>query len=231
MKITYWSDYACPWCYIGVSRLKNAIKELGVESLVTLKMRAYQLDPGAPLKAESDNITKAAARFGVSKEEAMAKMRQMFDMAKANGIEFNYATARNTNTFDAHRLTKLAESKGDEKLLNAMIDRLYKAYFTDNLELADHETLVALAKEAGLDETEVREMLAGDKYGDLVLGDERQSALFGVRGVPFFLAGMYNIPGCIDKDTWIKVLMEVLQASGELDTMSGMACGPDGCDF
>ena len=135
MKITYWSDYACPWCYIGVSRLKNAIKELGVESLVTLKMRAYQLDPGAPLKAESDNITKAAARFGVSKEEAMAKMRQMFDMAKANGIEFNYATARNTNTFDAHRLTKLAESKGDEKLLNAMIDRLYKAYFTDNLSL------------------------------------------------------------------------------------------------
>ena len=230
MKITYWSDYACPWCYIGVSRLKNAIKELGVESLVTLSMKAYQLDPGAPLKAESDNITKMAKRFGVSKEDALARMKQMLDMARDNGLEFNYATARNTNTFDAHRLTKLAESKKDDGLLTAMIDRLYRAYFTDNLELADRETLVRLAVETGLDEGEVRRMLETDAYADLVRGDENQSALFGVRGVPFFIAGMYNVPGCIGKDQWKELLMEVLEKSGELNSFTGMACGPDGCD-
>ncbi len=230
MKITYWSDYACPWCYIGVSRLKNAVKELGVESLVTLSMKAYQLDPSAPLKAESDNITKMAARFGVSKEEALGRMQQMLDMAAANGLEFNYATARNTNTFDAHRLTKLAESKGDSELLTRTIDRLYRAYFTDNLELADRDTLVRLAGEVGLDEEEARQMLEGDTYSDLVLGDERQSGLFGVRGVPFFIAGMYNVPGAIGKDDWKSLLMEVLEKSGELNRFSGMTCGPDGCD-
>ena len=32
MKITYWSDFACPYCYIGEERLLKAIKRLGMEN-------------------------------------------------------------------------------------------------------------------------------------------------------------------------------------------------------
>ncbi|MBP3844973.1 MAG: DsbA family protein [Prevotella sp.] len=45
MKIVYWSDYACPYCYIGETRLKKAIKELGLENEVEIETRAFELDP------------------------------------------------------------------------------------------------------------------------------------------------------------------------------------------
>jgi hypothetical protein len=45
MKITYWSDYACPYCYIGEKRLETAISELGLENDIDIEMRAFELDP------------------------------------------------------------------------------------------------------------------------------------------------------------------------------------------
>ena len=45
MKIVYWSDYACPYCYIGETRLKKAIKKLGLENEVEIETQAFELDP------------------------------------------------------------------------------------------------------------------------------------------------------------------------------------------
>ena len=44
MKITYWSDFACPYCYIGEERLLKAIKRLGMENDIELEMKSYELE-------------------------------------------------------------------------------------------------------------------------------------------------------------------------------------------
>ncbi len=41
MKITYWSDYACPYCYIGEARLKKAIDDIPELKDVEIEMKAY----------------------------------------------------------------------------------------------------------------------------------------------------------------------------------------------
>ena len=51
LNITYWSDFSCPYCYIGETRLKKAISNLGLTDSVTLTPKAFRLDPDAPLKS------------------------------------------------------------------------------------------------------------------------------------------------------------------------------------
>ena len=54
MKITYWSDFACPYCYIGNTRLKRAIKDLDLD--VDFDIRAFELDQNAPHDVESTTV-------------------------------------------------------------------------------------------------------------------------------------------------------------------------------
>ena len=70
MKITYWSDYACPYCYIGEARLKKAIEEIPELKDVEIEMKAFQLDPTVGEHAAGDTQTRFAHKYGISMEEA-----------------------------------------------------------------------------------------------------------------------------------------------------------------
>lgn len=63
MKIVYWSDYACPYCYIGETRLKKAIKELELENEVEIETRAFELDPDAPKTVETITVDRFAMKY------------------------------------------------------------------------------------------------------------------------------------------------------------------------
>lgn len=43
ITLTIWSDFACPYCYIGETRLQRAIEELGLSDQVTIDFRAFEL--------------------------------------------------------------------------------------------------------------------------------------------------------------------------------------------
>lgn len=68
MKITYWSDFACPYCYIGNTRLKRAIKDLDLD--VEFDIRAFELDQNAPKDVESTTVERFAIKYGLSREDA-----------------------------------------------------------------------------------------------------------------------------------------------------------------
>ena len=173
MKITYWSDYACPYCYIGEARLKKAIESIPEMKNVQVEMKAFQLDPSAGEHAVSDTQTRFADKYGISFEAAGRQIETISQMGIAEGLDFRYASTLFTNTMDAHRLTKLAQSKGNPALTERIISALFKAYFTDNKELADKALLQSIGEACGLDAAEVREVLNSDRYRDEVISDEK----------------------------------------------------------
>ena len=88
-----------------------------------------------------------------------------------------------------------------------MLDRLYRAYFTEQRSVFDVESLVSLAGEAGLDATEVREALEGGRYVDAVTRDVNEARSLGVTGVPFFaIDGRYSISGAQATDVFARAL-------------------------
>ena len=88
------------------------------------------------------------------------------------------------NTMKALRLTEHARERG---LHRALHDRLMQAYWAEARDIGDPEQLVALALEAGLEEVEARDVLAGDAYRDRVLASTAHAHSLGVTGVPGFL--------------------------------------------
>jgi predicted DsbA family dithiol-disulfide isomerase len=231
LNITYWSDYACPFCYIGEARLKKALKELGLDKHVRLVMKAFELDPGAGLHAETDTLTRFAQKYGLSEKEAASRIEEISRMGRAEGLDFKYATTLFTNTMDAHRMTKLAQSKEDPTIADRVIDALFRLYFTENRELADKALLQKIGEECGLIPEEVCETLATDKYKRKVLADEREAALYNVHAVPFFIVGRYGIPGALSVEDLKKVIEKTLEESIPQHDAKGMTCGPDSCSL
>ena len=228
MKITYWSDYSCPYCYIGEARLKKAIAEIPELRDVEIEMKAFQLDPTAGEHATGDTQTRFAHKYGISMDEAGQTIEHISQMGIAEGLDFKYATTLFTNTMDAHRLTKLAQSKKDPELADWVIEALFKTYFTDNRELADKELLQRIGEECGLDATEVKEVLDTDRYRDEVLLDEREASRNGVHAVPFFVVGKYGISGAQSTEG-MKATIRKAMEEAEPVVEQGMSCGPDGC--
>lgn len=224
MKIHYWSDYACPYCYIGETRLKNAIEELGIGDDVELEMHAFELDQSAPKEVTGDTLNRFARKYRLSLDAAAERIEDISELGRDLGIDFKYATTLYSNTFDAHRLTKWAHTKG-----NTAIEKLlFDAYFTKNEVLADHDVLVRIAEEAGLDPQEAAEVLATDAFADEVRADEAESRALGVTGVPFFVIdGKVAIPGAMSQDAFKKALEQVRE--DEAVTGKGAACTSDSC--
>ncbi len=97
------------------------------------------------------------------------------------------------NTRDAHRLLHLAAARGRQAEL---AERLHRAYFTEQRSVFDHESLTAIAVEAGLDRAEVEQVLATDAYAAEVAEDEATAHALGANGVPFFVIDRrYGISG------------------------------------
>ena len=230
MIITYWSDYACPYCYIGEARLKRAIKAMELEGRVQLVPRAFELNPAAPREVESDTATRFAAKYRMTLQEAMAQIEHISRLGMAEGIDFRYATTQYTNTFDAHRLMKLALSKNDPELADKTNELLFAAYFTKNLRLAEESVLVEAGIMAGLQESEILEVLRSDRFGLEVRADERAAAERGIGGVPFFIfPGGFSIPGATSFSSFKDALFSAMNFEKSNAIEVPEQCGSNGC--
>jgi predicted DsbA family dithiol-disulfide isomerase len=184
VDVEIWSDIACPWCYVGKRRFEAALAQFEHRDDVNVTWRSFELDPTAPAERTGDRAERLAEKYGMTVEQARAAEQRLTDVAAGEGLPFRFDIARGGNTFDGHRLVHLAETRG---LQDEMKERLLRAYFTEGELMSDHDTLVRLAAEVGLDEQEVRELLAGDRYADVVRADERTAGELGISAVPTFV--------------------------------------------
>ena len=213
MNVTYWSDYACPFCYIGVTHLELALENLGLVSQVQLKMRSFELDPRAPKTCDSDTTERFGAKYGLSPALAAERVAEITQIAHEAGLAgFDYAATRSTNTFDAHRLTKYAQAVEPDRA-GALEHALYDACFCRSLELADYEVLRMVAARAGLNANAVERVLTTRACMQGVRLDEREATMHGVRVVPYFvLGGKTVVPGCVSVERFEELLREALAA-------------------
>jgi predicted DsbA family dithiol-disulfide isomerase len=221
MHIDIWSDVVCPWCYLGKRRLEKALSGFEGRSDVTIAHRSFQLDPTRPKGETTSRRTMLKSKYRLTEERVREMDHNMEVMAAAEGLEYHLTEKGQTgNTLDAHRLVHLAASHGRE---DQMLDRLYKAYFTEQRSVFDVESLVSLAVEEGLDATEVREALESDRYVDAVRRDLEEARMLGVSGVPFFVIdGRYGISGAQATDVFSRALtMAAESATASGDERSG----------
>ncbi|MGG1443327.1 DsbA family oxidoreductase [Brevibacillus laterosporus] len=215
MKVEVWSDFACPFCYIGKQRIEEALDKFAHKDDVEVVFRSFELDPKAQRDVDYDVHDMLVAKYGMSRDQAIAMNENLSGKAKEVGLTFQFDTLILTNTFDAHRLAKYAFKQGK---MNPMAQELFRAYFTDSRHLGDHETLVELAVKVGLDRDEALKLLAGDDYSAEVRADEEEASRLGVSGVPFFVIDRkYAVSGAQSTDMFLNALQTAWKESQSLN--------------
>lgn len=211
MKVEIWSDFACPFCYIGKRRLESALEQFAHRDDIEVEFRSFELDPNAKRDVDYNVNEMLARKYGMTVEQAAANNRNLTEQARAIGLEYHMDKSVLTNSFDAHRLTHYASQFGKR---NEMAERLFKAYFTDGLHIGDHETLANLAAEIGLDREGALAALTGSDFSEEVREDEQFAAQIGVRGVPFFvLDRKYAVSGAQPTEVFLDALEKAYSES------------------
>ncbi len=204
MRIDVWADLVCPWCYLGKRRLERALAAFEHRGEIEVVHRAFELDPGRPRQQTFDRVASLAAKYGMTEERARAMEEEMERRAAGDGLEYHLVGAVVGNTFDAHRLVHLGRTGGLE---GAVLERLYRAHFTEGRSIFDVPSLAALGAEAGLDREQAQRALEGGEHAAEVRADERAAHELGITGVPFFvLGGRYAISGAQPAETFAGAL-------------------------
>lgn len=223
MKIEMYSDYACPFCYIGKRYLEQALAEFDGAEQVDIEHKAFELYPHAGQTVTNTTQGRIEMKYGKTPAGAMAMIRHIEQQASGAGLAMNYENVQNTNTFNAHRLTKLAESLGKGAEMN---ERLFHAYFTENLPLASRENLLKFGEDVGISRELVEKMLDSDEFADQVNQDEQLARQIGVTAVPFFVIdGKIAVSGSQPPAQFLAILRE--QAAKNLAPAT--VCGVDEC--
>lgn len=228
LAVDVWSDVACPWCWVGKRHLEQAAAQF--EHEIEVVWHAFELDPSAPAEvpAELDVVQRLADKYGASRAGAQAMVDRMTSVGAERGLEFHFDRVRPVNTFDAHRLLHWAAAEGKQ---DALKERLFEAYMHEGRVVSDHEVLVELAADVGLDPERAQALLSTNALRDEVRDDERVAHRLGVRGVPFFvLGGRVGVSGAQPPDVLLEAMRHAWsEAHPSPETDDAEACGPDGC--
>jgi predicted DsbA family dithiol-disulfide isomerase len=194
-RIDFVSDVACPWCAIGLASLKSALTKLEGSVEAEIHLQPFELNPQTPFEGE-DAGEHIRHKYGIDDAQLDANRKAIRERAAPLGVAINtQAGSRVWNTFDAHRLLHWAEQQGRTRAI-ALKQALFRAYFTDNENVADRDVLVRIAAETGLDGDAARRILDANEYADEVRALEDRWQQAGIHSVPATIVnGQYLISG------------------------------------
>lgn len=214
MNIKIYSDIACPFCYVGITRLIEAIDNKFNRDLVELEFKPFQLNPNLPEEAEKSYFEGLAENYNVSIDEAKEMVENVEKFGAEDGIVFNFEDLKNTNTFNGHKLISIAENQN--KGLEAS-KILFDAYFNKGINVADKDELIKLGEKIGLNRELLKIGLDSEDL-DRELNAEIVAAQFsGVYSVPYFIFdNYYSLKGAQPIEVFEEVLKTTLEEANEI---------------
>ena len=205
LPITVYSDVICPWCYVGKRRLEAALASPDMPAAIEFTWRPFELNPDMP----AEGVERKPYRAGKFGEARSAELDvQMARTGCEVGIEFDFGRMQRTpNTRLAHRLIWEADR---QKRQDAVVERLFRGYFEEGLDIGRTEVLHSIAAEAGLEADGVDQALNGSDSLEAVTRLEQQGYGMGIQGVPFFiLMAKYGISGAQPPEFWREALPKI----------------------
>lgn len=184
MRVEVWSDVICPWCGLGLHRLRAALGRFEHAASVEVVHRSFQLDERAPM-GQVEPVRAMLQKKGLPEAQIEAVTARVAGLAQAEGLQpYHVLENRVGNTSLAHELAAWATERGHG---TAVWDLLFKTYFGEAKSVFEIDALVGLAAQLGLDPDAAREALSSRRYAERVRADAREAEQLGASGVPFFV--------------------------------------------
>jgi predicted DsbA family dithiol-disulfide isomerase len=203
MRVDIWSDIVCPWCYVGKRRFETALAAYDANP-VEVVHHSFQLNPDAPRDSTTDRRAMLMRKYRLTEARVDELDAQMTQLAAEEGLQYRLAGTVTGNTLDAHQLVHLARETGRQ---DAMLERLYRAYFSEGRSVFDQASLVELAHDVGVERNTAGAALGEARYAAAVREDMELARRIGITGVPFFVIdGRYGVSGAQPSATFLEAL-------------------------
>ncbi|MGH7932868.1 MAG: DsbA family oxidoreductase [Candidatus Binataceae bacterium] len=199
LKITMFSDFICPFCYIGFEVMRKLKPEFGFD----LEWRGFQIHPEWP----ADGMAASEYRRGMDPATRHAIWERIQAMAQAVGFSMK-APELLTNSRLALEAAEFAKESGASE---AFEERVYRAYFNEGLNIGDAAVLANLGAEAGIDRDDMNLALESNRYTLRLKNNALAANQRGVSGVPTFFIGEYPLVGAQSEDVMRQVLQHASQ--------------------
>ena len=217
IKITLFSDYACPFCYVG----KGILKKLSSEYPLEVTWVPFELHPETPeegilIKEEFPDLD-------------MGKMlEELNQAAEPFNIKFN--------PFEKMPNTKLAlqasEFARDNGKLDEFQEQMYKALFTDDKDISILKEVLACGEKVGLDSEKLAKALDEESYLSRIKTGRELGEKNKVGGIPtFFINEQEKIVGSHTYQSFVDILEKLQKGQASSGENINKSCGPDGCQL
>jgi len=202
LKITMFSDFICPFCYIGFEVFRKLKPEFDLE----LDWRGFQIHPEWP----AEGMPASEWRNGMDANARRAVWERIESMAAAAGFEMKPAEIL-TNSRLSLEAAEFAKEAGAGE---AFEQRVYRAYFYEGLNIGSQAVLADLVADVGLSRDDLNVALDSNRYSMRLKNNALIAHQRGVSGVPTFFIGDYPLVGAQSKETMRQVLQRVSERLG-----------------
>ena len=161
--VVVWSDYACPYAYLGYRRLLVARPDGEA-----VEWRPYELHPEIP----PGGVARPRGRY-----------RTLHDLAEADGVRLR-ASERVWNSRPALLAAEFARHAGRHAEVHA---RLFAAAWEEGLDLGRPDVLRGVVAEVGLDPDAVVEAVRSHRDIDRIVDALEEAMGLGITGTPSYL--------------------------------------------
>lgn len=212
MKIEIWSDFTCPFCYLGKKQFELAFEQFPYKDAIIVEFISSPFQIDVMEKKELTAYDVLMERHSLSPDEFTITLDVIEQMAKELDLCISVANTEHMNTYDAHRLLKLA--KKEEKEL-VFMEAVFQSYFAKGLRIDNKDVLHEIALASGLEEQAIEETLSLNCFGKSVEADRMLAADIGVNQLPFFIfEEKYAVAGVESADVLLQVMFDVWKEEG-----------------
>lgn len=212
MKIEVFSDFTCPFCYIGKRELERAIDLAGYSGQVEIDYKAYQIGPNTPKENAPTLYDGMAAKFNSTLKEVKEITKGIARRAEEVGLHYNFEEMKTAHTEKAHRLAKWTRKFGKESVYT---EELMSGFFTKGKDLNDERFLLKVIENLNLDVGAAKDVLASNDFSESLDKDRYDAQQLGVQSVPFFVfENRYGIKGAEPTDVFVRTLHQAAELAG-----------------
>jgi predicted DsbA family dithiol-disulfide isomerase len=184
MKIEFWLDYLNPICYYQHKIIECMIKSDHL-SAFDITYRNYEMKPG----------------FDPQKGDTLKDLLEYHYACSFETIKKKYPIClkdiKLVTVIDAHRLSHLAKKY---QLGFQYHQLLFAAFYSEKLDISNHQVLLEIALEIGLDENEIVETLNSNLYLEQVMNNRDNAIVKGITEIPHLrIDGTVNLSGFVAK--------------------------------
>ncbi|MFW9951067.1 MAG: DsbA family protein [Candidatus Thorarchaeota archaeon] len=196
LKVIAYSDYICPFCYIGYHRIEQLKKEFNLE----VEWKPFEIHPETP---KNGALTEELPFPKEYLEMAFANVKRLADQ---DGLKLKFS-GRLPNSRLAHYISEFARKKGKFQEFHKLV---LEAYWLEGKDIGDKKLLLDLAKSVGLNEKEIENYLNTNEPFNAVQDSLKEVRKYGLNGVPAFLIEDKLIFGAQPYEVFRKVIKDIL---------------------